>query len=133
VNVKRYTNELIVATALLFALAALGYKFSERTKMAESNQIMAKEVAVFQETVSLKKIWGDKHLGKKLESIRKLVPASKVKWQKKGKKLTARFSGLKPSEVNTLVTKLLNIAVQVETLKVKKNGDTYTLEIQCKW
>jgi len=133
VNVKRYSNELIVLAALLFALMALGYKFSQRTAMAEKNQAMAKEVAVFQETISLKNIWGDKRIGKKLESIRKMVPASKVKWQQKGKKLTARFTDLKPSEVNNLVTKFLNIAVQVVSLKVDKNGDTYTLEIQCKW
>jgi len=133
VNIKRYSNELMVAAALLFALFALGYKFSQRTAMAEENQMMAKEVAVFQETLSLKKIWGDKGIGKNLESIRKMVPASKVKWQQKGKKLTAHFTDLKPSEVNILITKFLNVAVQIESLKVKKSGDTYMLEIRCKW
>ena len=132
-SLKRYSNELMVLAALLFAFAALGYKLSQRTAMAEGNQAMAKEVAFFQETVSLKKIWGDKKIGKKLEAIRSMLPASKVQWQKKGRKLTAKFSDLKPSEVNKLVTKFLNIAVQVVSLKVQKNGDSYTLEIQCKW
>jgi type II secretory pathway pseudopilin PulG len=130
---KRYQNELMVVAALLFALLAYSYKSSQRTAMAEANQQMAKEVALFQETVSLKKIWGDKRIASRLESIRKLIPAAKVKWQKKGRKLTVNFSDLKASEVNTVVTKFLNIPVQLEAMKVQKRGDNYTMEIRCKW
>jgi len=132
-NWKRYSHELIVVLAVLFALFAYGYKHAQRTAMAEENQEMAKEVALFQETVALKKIWADKRIPQKLDNIRKMFPSAKVKWQKKGKKLTASFEGLKPSEVNKLVTKFLNIAVQVELLRVKKNGESYSMEIRCKW
>jgi len=133
VSLGRYRNELIVLGALLFALGAWGYKAVQRSKMAESNQKMAKEIALFHETVSLKKIWGDKRIPQKLKSIRSLVPSSQVQWHQRGKKLKALFTDLKAAEVNTVITKLLNTPVQVEMLRVTKKGETYSMEIQCKW
>jgi len=130
---KRYRNELIVLAALLFALGSFTYKLSQRAEKAEVNQKMAKEVALFQETVSLKSIWGDKRIWHRLQSVRKLVPANKVSWIKKGKRLTATFRDLTGPEVNRLVTKFLNIAVQVESLRVIKNKEHYSMEIRCKW
>ncbi len=132
-NWKRYRNELIVLTALLVAAGAFVYKLSRHTSMAKSNQQMAKELAVLQETVSLKKIWGDKYLTQKIDKLRMLVPSSKVRWKRQGKRLSATFSDLKPFEVNTVITKLLNIAVQVEKLHVTKEGDHYRVEVKCKW
>ncbi|QOR61865.1 hypothetical protein ACM66Z_10700 [Sulfurovum sp. ST-21] len=130
---KHYRNELIVGASLLFALAAFGYKMKQRSATAEVNRVMETEVATLREIGSLKKIWGDKRISEKLDRVRTLIPSSKVQWQKKGKKLTAVFSELKASEVNTLVTKFLNIAVQIESLKVKKRGENYSMEIRCKW
>jgi len=132
-NIKRYQNELILAAAVFFLLAAFMYKHIQRGKMAEVNQQMAQEIAVFQETVSLKKIWDDKRISQKLENIKKLVPPSKIKWQKKGKKLTVKFTDMLPSDINKVVTKLLNIAVQLESMKIEKNGKHYQMEIKCKW
>ncbi len=132
-NWKRYRNELIVLAALLVAAGAFAYKLSRHTSMAKSNQQMAKELAVLQETVSLKKIWADKHLTQKVDKLRMLVPAAKVTWRRQGKHLSATFSDLKPSEVNMVITKLLNIAVEVEKLKVTKEGDHYRVEVKCKW
>jgi hypothetical protein len=130
---KRYRNELIVFSALLFALGSFMYKLSQHTAKAEANQKMAKEVALFQETVSLKSIWGDKQIWHRLESVRKLVPENKVSWMRKGRRLTATFRDLTGPEVNRLVTRLLNIAVQVESLRITKNGERYSMEIRCKW
>jgi len=130
---QHYRNELIVVASLLFALAAFGYKMKQRSATVEVSQAMETEVATLREIGSLKKIWGDKRISEKLDRVRTLIPSSKVQWQKKGKKLTAVFSELKASEVNTLVTKFLNIAVQIESLKVKKRGENYSMEIRCKW
>jgi len=130
---QHYRNELIVGVSLLFALVAFGYKMKQRSATVEVSQAMETEVATLREIGSLKKIWGDKRISEKLDRVRTLIPSSKVQWQKKGKKLTAVFSELKASEVNTLVTKFLNIAVQIESLKVKKRGENYSMEIRCKW
>jgi hypothetical protein len=101
--------------------------------MAVKNQQMAQEVAVLQEIAELKKIWGDKRIPQKLDSVHKMVSASKVTWQKRGKKLTAHFSELQPSEVNRIISKFLNIPVRIDHLKVEKKGDVYSMEIKCKW
>jgi len=132
-NIKRYQNELILLSAVIFLVASFFYKQVQRAKMSEVNQQMVQEISIFQETVSLKKIWDNKRVSQKLESIKKLVPSSKIKWQKKGKKLTVKFTDMRPSDINKVVTKLLNIAVQLESMKIEKNGKYYQMEIKCKW
>jgi hypothetical protein len=123
----------MVGIAVLLMVIAFFYRHTQRDRMAEINQQMAKEIAVLQETVSMKKIWDDKKAVQKLDRIKTLVPDSKLKWQKRGKKLIAKFSDMLPSEVNKVVTKMLNIAVQIESLKIEKSGERYTMEITCKW
>ncbi len=130
---QRYRNELIVAAALLFALSAFFYKHAKRVEMAQSNQQMAKEFALLKETVSLKKIWGNKQIGKKVDALKNLVNPSKMVWQKKGRKLHMTLHDLTASEVNRVVTRILNIPVQVQKLKSEKTGNTYSMEIVCKW
>ena len=132
-NWKRYQNELILLLSVLIAIAAFSYKRTMHRSMALENQHMAQEVAVLQEVAGLKKIWGDKRISKRLDSIRSSVASSKVTWQKKGKKLTARFTGLQPTEVNNIVSRLLNVPIQIEQLKVEKTGEVYKVEIKCKW
>ncbi len=85
------------------------------------------------EIAGLKRIWADKKVSKKLESLEKLVDTSKVKWSKKGKKLTAVYSDLTSKELNQLITKILNLAVEIELLKIEKKNAVYTLEFKCKW
>ena len=132
-NWKRYSNELMIITALFFAVGAFFYSYSQRSAVAEKKQRMTEELMTLQETVALKKIWADKRVAQKIDKIAKLVPQSKVNWQKNGKKVLATFHELKPSEVNKLVTTLLNIAVQIEKLKVSKQEKGYSVEILCKW
>jgi len=107
---QRYRNELIVAATLLFALSAFLYKHAERTEMAQSNQ-----------------------QGKKVDRLKNLVDPSKLIWQKKGRKLHMELHDLSASEVNKVVTRLLNIPVQVQKLKSEKTGNMYSMEIVCKW
>lgn len=131
---QRYQNELIVTAALLFALSALFYKHTKRTEMAQTNQKMATEFALLEETASLKKLWGDKQIGKKVDALKSLVAPSKMLWQKKGRKLQMNLHGLSASEVNKVVSRLLNTPVQVQKLKIEEMGDnSYRMEVACKW
>ena len=132
-NIMRYRNEIIVAAALLFAVAALGYKYIHRASVHKENRQMQQTLVQVQEAAALKSRWSDKRTGQKLESLHRLFPASKVIWQKRGKKLTATFKDLSGKEANTLVTKLLNIAVQVVDLKIERKQKNYTVEVVCKW
>jgi len=130
---KRYQNELMVAGALVLALLAWGYKSMQHTSVVAESRHMARDVVALEEIAGLQKIWGDKHLFKKLESAKKIIPPSKMTWKKEGNKVSASLRGLLPSEVNRITTKLLNVPVQIRQLKVEKQGSVYKMEFSCKW
>lgn len=124
---------MIVTAALLFALGALGYKYTHRSGVHSENLQMQQTLQQIQEAAALKARWSDRRTEQKLASLRTLFPASKVVWKKSGKKLTATFKDLSGKEANRLITKLLNIAVQIVTLKIERKQKNYTVEVACKW
>jgi len=130
---KRYQNELVVALALLLLIISLVYKNVQLSSSAESLALSRQEVREFKELVVLKKRWLDKRTSKKLDKLQKLVPSSKIKWQKKGKKLTASFHDLGSKELNKVVTMILNLAVQIELFEIKNDHGSYNVEFKCKW
>ena len=129
----RYRNELIVAVALLFAIGAYIFKASSHQKVYSEAKQASQEVSQFEETIGLKKLWGNKNIAKKIDALKGLLPESKVSWQKRGKRITASFSELKPSEINLVVSKLMSLPVQITLLKIKKAGKHYSMEMKCKW
>ncbi len=130
---KRYQNELIALIAFVFMLGAYGYKTTQVSSQAQSLAAAKHSVAELQEVISLKKIWDDTRTTKKVERLQTLVPASKVKWSNQNKKVTASYKNLTAAELNTLVTKILNVPVEIQTLKVQKVASTYNVEFKCKW
>jgi hypothetical protein len=130
---KRYQNELIALTAFVVMLAAYTYKHTQITSQAQAVQSIQKALDELKEVIALKKIWANKKTSKKLAALQSLVPASKVKWSKKGKKLTASYTGLSSNELNKLTTKILNLPVEVSLLDIQKTGSTYNVEFKCKW
>jgi len=130
---KRYQNELIALTAFVVMLAAYAYKHTQITSQAQAVQSTQKALDELKEVIALKKIWANKKTSKKLAALQSLVPASKVKWSKKGKKLTASYTGLSSNELNKLTTKILNLPVEVSLLDIQKTGSTYNVEFKCKW
>ena len=87
----------------------------------------------FKELISLKKRWADKKMSKKADKLQKFTTAEKIKWNKKGKKLSVSYKGLTSKELNKILTTILNIAVQIEKLDIKNNLTSYDLELKCKW
>lgn len=130
---KRYQNELIALIAFVFMLAAYGYKTAQVSSQAQSIAAAKHSVEEIQEVVSLKKIWADPKTSKKVEKLQTLVPASKVKWSNKNKKVTASYKNLTATELNTLVTKILNVPVEIQKLKIQKVASSYEVEFKCKW
>lgn len=130
---KRYQNELIALIAFVFMLAAYGYKTAQVSSQAQSIAAAKHSVAEIQEIVSLKKIWADTKTGKKVEKLQTLVPASKITWSNKNKKVTASYKNLTARELNTLVTKILNVPVEIQKLKIQKVASSYDVEFKCKW
>ena len=132
-NLKRYQNELVVLLAFLLMLAALLYKNGQISSQAEDASSTKQAVSDFREIVTLKKIWADKKTSKKVEQLKELIPASKVTWSKKSKKVTAVYEGLTSKELNKLISKILNLAIVIRELDIKKTGSTYHVEFKCKW
>jgi len=132
-SLKKYQNELIALLTLLLMVTALFYKSVQVSSGAKQAAEREQLVNEFKEIVTLKRVWADKKISKKLDKLKELTPASKVKWSKKGKKLTATYTGLSASELNKLTTKIMNLAVQIELLDIQKNGSSYTMEFKCKW
>ena len=132
-NLKHYRNELIVLLSFILMLAAFFYKNAQVASQAEQLFSMKQEVRNFKEIIAYKRLWGDKGLSKKIDRLKTVVPASKVTWSKKGKKLTARYSGLTPKELNKMMTKLMSLPVQIAGLDIARVGENYNVECKCKW
>ncbi len=132
-NWKLYRNELIVAASLLLMLGTLIYKNSQISSRSQEMSSLKHTVTEFRELVSLQKTWTNKKVSKKVDKLEKIVPSSKVKWSKKGKKLTAVYKGLDPKELNKLITTILSMAVQIQELKIARNSSSYDVEFKCKW
>ncbi|HHD79220.1 MAG TPA: hypothetical protein ENK98_06265 [Epsilonproteobacteria bacterium] len=130
---KRYQNELIVLATFVIMLGAYAYKHTQVTSQAEAVQSTQKALDELKEVIALKKVWANKKTSKKLSALQSLVPASKVKWSKKGKKVTATYTGLSSNELNKLTTKILNLPVEINLLNIEKTGSTYHVEFKCKW
>ena len=123
----------MVGIAFLLLLTAVAYKSIQTSARVEMANSIQASVTEFQEMVALKKRWGDKRTSKKVDKLKTLVAASKVKWQKKGKKLSAHYKELSARELNKVVTTLLNLAVQIDKLEIINQHGNYDLELQCKW
>ena len=132
-NLKRYQNELVVLLALLLMLGALFYKNGQVSSDREYANNTKQAVNDFKEIIALKEIWADKKTSKKVEKLKMLIPSNKVKWSKKSKKVTASYKDLTAVELNKLVSKILELAVEIQKLEVKKVASSYDVEFKCKW
>ena len=130
---KRYQNELIALVAFILMFGAYVYKTVQVSTQAETMIEAERSVGEIKEVIALKKIWSDSKISKKVEKLQTLIPASKVKWSTKSKKVTASYKGLTATELNTLVTKILNLPVEIQKLKIQKIASSYDVEFVCKW
>jgi len=132
-NWKQYQNELIVLGALLVLLFSYVYKHNQTTSHRQEVKRVQSSIDEIKEVAALKKIWGDKSIGKKIDVLHNIAPKNKVKWMKKGKKLTAYYTNLTANELNKLITKMLNMPVSIHLLEVNKINSTYKVDFKCKW
>lgn len=132
-NWKRYQNELMVLGAFLFMFSMYFYKQNASSSQSGENSSVAKTIVEIKEIVAHKKVWADKKISKKVEKLRTVVPVSKVKWSKKARKVTALYKALKPSELNKLISKILNTPVVIDKLDIQKTGSSYSVEFKCRW
>ncbi|MEA3417776.1 MAG: hypothetical protein U9Q90_00075 [Campylobacterota bacterium] len=131
---KRYQHELIVLAALLLMIIAYFYKSSSANRLGSVKMEVSQSVMEVGEIIALKKQWGASDLTKRVEKVKKGIAPEKIKkFTVKSKKLTASFKGLSDKEMNLIMTKLENIAVQISKINVKRQNGGYTMEFTCKW
>ena len=130
---KRYQNELIALIAFVLMLSGYGYKNAQVSSQTQNMAAAKHSVGEIKEVIALKKIWSDKKTSKKVEKLQTLIPASKVKWSSKSKKVTATYKGLSATELNNLVTKILNLPVEIQKLQRQKIATTMDGPVKFKW
>ncbi|MDQ7047110.1 MAG: hypothetical protein Q9M39_05640 [Sulfurovum sp.] len=135
---KKYQNELIVFIAFTFMFMGYGYKQTQMASGEESALESRLVIEEIKEVIALKKIWSDKKITQKVNKIKSLIPEDKMKWKKTSKKVTASYKGLNDKELNTLVSKILNLPIIIKKLHIKnvdfKHVDSaYDVEFKCQW
>ena len=128
-----YKNEMIVALAFLLFIGAFFYKNHVVSAQGSTGSESVQILEDMKESMALKALWGDKKMSKKLEKLKVGISPSKFKWTKKGKNLSATFNTISAKELNILMKKLMNLAVEIQRLDISKLGASYTLELKCKW
>ena len=132
-NFKVYQNEIIAIVAVCVMLLAFIYKQNHVPEQESSEASGASTLYEIKEVIALKKVWANKKTSKKAMKLKTLVAPSKVKWEKKSNKITAKFSNLSSNELNKITTSLLNLAISIQKLNIKKSGSSYSMEFKCKW
>jgi len=134
-TLQRYKNELIILITFIFLLLAFMYKFSATTEVRNNRADIQKQIAEISTITALKGQWSGKQLANKVKVLQTVVPSSKVaSFRKSSRKLVASYQNLTGKELSKLTNKLINIPVQITTLKINQSAkNQYTMECACKW
>jgi hypothetical protein len=131
---KRYQNEAIVLLSFVLMIAGYLYKSSSTNSLGRVKTEAALSAAEVGEVIALKKQWGNDKLTGSVKRMNSNIAPDKIKqFSVKRKKLQASYRSLSDKEMNGIILKLQNIAVQIVKLGVKRKGDNYNMEIVCKW
>ena len=131
---KRYQNEAIVLLAFVLMLAGYLYKSSSAHNLERVKAEVVLSATDIGEIIALKKQWGNDKLTESVKRMNLNIAPNKIKqFSVKSKKLQASYRGLSDKEMNGIILKLQNIAVQIVKLGVKRQSESYNMEIVCKW
>jgi len=124
----------LIAGALLFLLAAWGFKSYETQRLERTREEVTQTQRQVRETLALKRLWEAKGIDKKIEGLKKLIPAAnRKKFLKKKRSLEIRSTDLEGRQLNRILSKIGALPLQVKTLRISRKKDRYTLECRCKW
>ena len=133
---RRYQNEGIILLALLLLFAAVLYRGHQHSSLQESSAKATAMVSKIEDVATMKKLWQkNSTISQKLQAIRSYLPAAKVKTlQIEKKKAHILLEGLDGNELNKVAGKYLaSIPVQIIEMSIRRDGEYYRLELQCKW
>ena len=133
---RRYQNEGMILLALLLLLAAVLYRGYQHNSLQKSSTKATEMVSKIEDVATMKKLWQkNSAIPKKLQAIKSYLPAAKIKMlqieKKKAHILLERLDG---NELNGVTGKYLaSIPVQITEMSIRRDGEYYRLELQCKW
>ena len=130
---KAYQNEIIVFVSFLLMVGAFFFKQSKIKAQSVDAVVIEKTINETKEIAGLIRVWKDKKVSKKVLKFKNVITSSKVKWSKKSNKITASYKNLTAIELNRLMTKILNVPIEIVKLQIQKVGSSYTVEFKCKW
>ena len=134
-TLKRFKNELILLIALFFVFFAYAYKHSAKSYVNNEKQNIQKSIEEISKVSALKKLWGDKKIGKKLNRFKTIVSKEKLKsFEKRSRKMSATYQNLTVKELNTISKNLFKTPIKIIKLSITKTGkERYRMEFKCKW
>jgi preprotein translocase subunit SecF len=129
----KYKNELLVLVSIIFLIGSYIFKTDALNTSVQSLHETQSSLVELQEAVSLEKIWSPKDIKSKLKSLRSMVNEENIQWKQRGKKISIKFIDISSDKLNKILNKVLNIAIQIEEMKIIRDKDKYTMELKCKW
>ncbi len=134
--IRKYQNELILLAALLFLVGSFIFELTQQHKLDSAQKTAAVSISRLEDTAILKKLWvNNKTIASRLQSIKNYVGSSKVeKFKLNRTHADIVLTGLSGSQLNVVVGKYIaSTPVQIESLQIKRDNDTYGLELKCNW
>ncbi|MCK5854819.1 MAG: hypothetical protein KAG56_06320 [Sulfurovaceae bacterium] len=134
-SLKRFKNELVILTALLFVGYAFFYKISAEKSVLIAKQEISSSLSEISKVAELKSFWNPKKIKKEADKFKDIVAQEKVKrFEKRSQKVTAIYQNLSVKELNKISKKLLNTHFKISKLKIEEIGkDRFNMEFTCKW
>jgi hypothetical protein len=132
-TLKAYKHELMILMSLLVLFLAFFYKQNMILKQNSQGSESIVALQDIKESIALKALWGDKKMTKTIETLKHGISPSKFKWTKRSKKLSATFTNISAKNLNAVLKKVMNLAVEIQLLNITKSSETYTMELKCKW
>lgn len=133
---RRYQNEGMILLALLLLFAAVLYRGYQHNSLQESSTKATEMASKIEDVATMKKLWQkNSTVPQKLQAIKSYLSPAKVKTlQIEKKKAHILLEGLDGNELNSVTGKYLaSIPVQITEMSIRRDGEYYRLELQCKW
>jgi hypothetical protein len=128
------TPTAAIVAALIWAGAGWAYRYTGERRLQQVREEVRSTAEEIGEITALKKRWESRGLERKLEALRKSLPAERIgSFRLEKRKLTLSLKGLEGRELNRFLSKLGGLPLRIDTLGIRRDGERYGLECRCKW
>jgi hypothetical protein len=127
------TAEIALAVSALVALGGWAYQNGQTKAFESKGSEVETALGQIREIRSMKKVWGKKTPGSSIEGLRGVISSGKIERLDIGKESVAlRAKGLDGRNLNHLLGKTMKLPLRFKEIYIKRNGDRYEMECQCK-